>query len=74
MLTTNRADLWERDWSYKDHGKSYRTVYEKWAILKAYEQPGLPLVVLHHSDGSEAGRVTGLVESDEFLEMMGAVR
>jgi hypothetical protein len=31
-------------------------------------------VVLHHSDGSEAGRVTGLVESDEFLEMMGAVR
>jgi len=47
---------------------------EKWALLKAYEQPGLPLVVLHHSDGSEAGRVTGLVESDEFLEMMGAVR
>ena len=47
---------------------------EKWAILKAYEQPGLPLVVLHHSDGSEAARVTGLVESDEFLEMMGAVR
>ena len=47
---------------------------EKWAILKAYEQPGLPLVVLHHSDGSEAARVTGLVESDEFLKMMGAVR
>ena len=47
---------------------------EKWALLKAYEQPGLPLVVLHHSDGSEAGRITGLVESDEFLEMMGAVR
>ena len=47
---------------------------EKWALLKAYQQPGLPLVVLHHSDGSEAGRVTGLVESDEFLEMMGAVR
>ena len=47
---------------------------DKWALLKAYEQPGLPLVVLHHSDGSEAGRVTGLVESDEFLEMMGSVR
>jgi thiol:disulfide interchange protein DsbD len=47
---------------------------EKWALLKAYKQPGLPLVVLHHSDGSEAGRITGLVESDEFLEMMGAVR
>jgi thiol:disulfide interchange protein DsbD len=47
---------------------------EEWALLKAYEQPGLPLVVLHHSDGAEAGRITGLVESDEFLEMMGAVR
>jgi len=47
---------------------------DEWALLKAYKQPGLPLVVLHHSDGSEAGRVTGLVESDEFLEMMGAVR
>jgi thiol:disulfide interchange protein DsbD len=47
---------------------------EKWALLKDYKQPGLPLVVLHHSDGSEAARVTGLVESDEFLEMMGSVR
>jgi thiol:disulfide interchange protein DsbD len=47
---------------------------EKWALLKAYEQPGLPFVVLHHSDGSEAGRVTGLLESEEFLEMMSAVR
>jgi thiol:disulfide interchange protein DsbD len=47
---------------------------EKWALLKSYEQPGLPLVVLHNSDGSEALRITGLVESDEFLQMMGAVR
>jgi thiol:disulfide interchange protein DsbD len=47
---------------------------EKWALLKAYNQPGLPFVVLHHSDGSEAARITGLVESAEFLEMMGAVR
>ena len=47
---------------------------EKWALLRAYQQPGLPLVVLHHSDGSEAARITGLVESAEFLEMMGAVR
>ena len=46
----------------------------EWALLKSYKQPGLPLVVLHHSDGSEAGRITGLVESDELLEMMGAVR
>ena len=47
---------------------------EKWALLKNYEQPGLPLVVLHHSDGSEAARVTGMLESDDFLEMMGDVR
>ena len=47
---------------------------DKWAILKDYNQPGLPLVVLHHSDGSEAARVTGLLESDEFLEIMGGVR
>ncbi len=47
---------------------------EKWALLEDYNQPGLPLVVLHHSDGSEAARVTGLLGSDEFLDMMGAVR
>ena len=47
---------------------------DKWALLEDYNQPGLPLVVLHHSDGSEAVRVTGLLESDEFLEMMGTVR
>lgn len=47
---------------------------EKWSLLKAYEQPGLPFVVLHHSDGSEAARVTGLLESQEFLEKMNAVR
>ena len=40
----------------------------KWALLKDYNQPGLPLVVLHHSDGSEAARVTGMLESEEFLE------
>jgi thiol:disulfide interchange protein DsbD len=47
---------------------------DKWALLKDYEQPGLPLVVLHHSDGTEAGRITGLIDSDEFLELMNAVR
>jgi len=46
----------------------------KWALLKDYNQPGLPLVVLHNSDGSEAARVTGLLQSKEFLEMMGDVR
>ncbi len=47
---------------------------EKWALLKAYKQPGLPFVVLHHSDGSEASRITGMVESDAFLKLMDAVR
>ena len=47
---------------------------EKWALLKAYEQPGLPFVVLHHSDGSEASRITGMLESDAFLKLMDAVR
>ena len=47
---------------------------EKWALLKSYEQPGLPFVVLHNSDGSEASRITGMVESEQFLEMMDAVR
>lgn len=47
---------------------------EKWGLLEAYNQPGLPFVVLHHSDGSEAVRVTGMLESDEFLKMMTAVR
>jgi dTDP-4-amino-4,6-dideoxygalactose transaminase len=29
MITTNDKDLWSRAWSYKDHGKSYETVYHK---------------------------------------------
>jgi len=29
MLTTNRTDVWERAWSYKDHGKNYNSVYKK---------------------------------------------
>lgn len=27
MLTTNRRDVWEQAWIYKDHGKSYDAVY-----------------------------------------------
>ena len=23
MITTNNADIWEKIWSYKDHGKDY---------------------------------------------------
>lgn len=29
MVTTNCRDLWSRMWSYKDHGKSWESVYEK---------------------------------------------
>jgi dTDP-4-amino-4,6-dideoxygalactose transaminase len=29
MLTTNDRDLWERSWSYKDHGKSWDAVYHR---------------------------------------------
>jgi len=29
MLTTNHSDLWERAWSYKDHGKNYNAVYNR---------------------------------------------
>ena len=29
MLTTSNREIWERAWSYKDHGKSYAEVYKK---------------------------------------------
>ncbi|ODS23381.1 aminotransferase [Candidatus Endobugula sertula] len=29
MVTTNDKTLWSKMWSYKDHGKSYATVYHK---------------------------------------------
>jgi dTDP-4-amino-4,6-dideoxygalactose transaminase len=29
MLTTNDKEIWERAWSYKDHGKSFDAVYQK---------------------------------------------
>lgn len=29
MLTTNDRELWERAWSFKDHGKSYDAVYNR---------------------------------------------
>lgn len=29
MITTNDKDLWNKMWSYKDHGKSWHSVYEK---------------------------------------------
>jgi thiol:disulfide interchange protein DsbD len=47
---------------------------EKRAVLASYEQRGLPLVVLHGSDGEEAARVTSFVKADEFLELMQEVQ
>lgn len=29
MLTTNSREIWEKAWSFKDHGKSYDTVYNR---------------------------------------------
>jgi dTDP-4-amino-4,6-dideoxygalactose transaminase len=29
MVTTNDSALWQKMWAYKDHGKSYETVYNK---------------------------------------------
>ena len=29
MVTTHSTDLWEKMWSYKDHGKSYKKVKDK---------------------------------------------
>ena len=29
MVTTNNRDLWSKVWSYKDHGKSWESVYER---------------------------------------------
>ena len=29
MVTTNDEQLWQKMWSYKDHGKSYEAVYER---------------------------------------------
>ena len=44
MLVTNDAEIWQKAWSYKDHGKSYDTIYHK------DHPPGFRWV--HHSIGS----------------------
>ena len=44
MLVTNSRELWEKAWSYKDHGKSYAAVFER-------EHP-LGFRWLHQSFGS----------------------
>lgn len=47
---------------------------QKWALLERYRQPGLPLVVVHHSDGTEAARVTGPVPAASFLAILRQAR
>jgi thiol:disulfide interchange protein DsbD len=47
---------------------------EKRELLRSYDQRGLPLVVLHGSDGREVHRVTEFVEPDELLALMREVR
>jgi dTDP-4-amino-4,6-dideoxygalactose transaminase len=44
MLTTSDDALWQRAWSYKDHGKSYQAVYQR------QHEPGYRW--LHESIGS----------------------
>jgi thioredoxin:protein disulfide reductase len=41
--------------------------------LKTYGARGLPLVVLHTSDGRESARITEFVEADRMLELLRAV-
>ncbi len=49
MLTTNDDNIWQRAWSYKDHGKSYDAVYGR--------QHAAGFRWLHESFGSN-GRMT----------------
>lgn len=51
---------------------SQRTPEED-ALLASYAQRGLPLVVLHGSDGTERHRITHFIGPDEMLERMRAV-
>lgn len=43
---------------------------EQEELLQSYNQPGLPFVVMHHTEGEEAHRVTGPMEADEFLDLL----
>lgn len=46
LITTNDEELWQRCWSYKDHGKSWHAVYER------QHPPGFRW--LHESFGTNA--------------------
>ena len=47
---------------------------EKQELLTSYSHKGLPLVVLHHTTGEEAARVTNFVPAERFLEIMRTVQ
>jgi dTDP-4-amino-4,6-dideoxygalactose transaminase len=51
MVSTNNKDIWSKVWSYKDHGKSYETVY------RGDPKPGPSFKWLHESFGTN-GRMT----------------
>ncbi|MFI5308315.1 MAG: protein-disulfide reductase DsbD family protein [Polyangiales bacterium] len=43
---------------------------DKQALLRSYNQRGLPLVVLHDHSGREVARVTSFLEPQKFLELL----
>ncbi len=47
---------------------------DKRTLLRSYAQRGLPLVVLHGSDGREVHRVTQFIPAEEFLSLMQSVQ
>lgn len=47
---------------------------DKRELLRSYAQRGLPLVVMHGSDGREVHRVTQFIEPAEMLSLMQEVR
>jgi thiol:disulfide interchange protein DsbD len=47
---------------------------EKQALLRSYNQRGLPLVVFHEHTGREVARVTNFIEPQKFLELMRSVQ
>jgi thiol:disulfide interchange protein len=46
---------------------------EKRDLLSSYAQRGLPLVVLHGTDGRDASRVTGFVGASQFVSILRGV-
>lgn len=65
MVTTNNKSLWEKVWSFKDHGKSWSAVYEK------EHQPGFRW--LHESFGTNwrMTEIQGAVGLQQLKKMPG---